>query len=153
MSPGVPFFLAVLGMIVVACAAPNDRGDEATDEPTTTVSRPPFTSMPPLETEPMPSGDIGELPDDAWQTVLDDLSDRLGRAIEDPTVVAAGAVTYNDGSLGCAQPGQVYTQALVDGYRVIVEIDGREYDYRIGRQPTDIRLCESGSTLRDNPDD
>ena len=153
MSRGVPFLFAVLGMAIVACAAPGDLGDEATDEPSPPTSRPPFATMPPLETGPMPSGSIGDVPDEAWQAVLDDLSDRLGRAIDDPTIVAAGAVTYNDGSLGCPQPGQMYTQALVDGYRVIVELEGQEYDYRIGRQPTDIHLCESGSTLRDNPDD
>ena len=51
------------------------------------------------------------------------------------------AVTWNDGSLGCAKPGEMYTQALVDGFRVVVEVNGREYDYRVPRDG-EPRLCE-----------
>lgn len=91
-------------------------------------------------------GTPDEIPDDVWAAILDDLSEMLGQPVEDPTVVSAQSITYNDGSLGCPEPGQMYTQALVEGYRVILEVDGEEYDYRIGRG-TDVRLCESGSTL------
>ncbi len=38
--------------------------------------------------------------------------------------VAVESVTWSDGSLGCPQPGMMYTQALVPGWRVIVG-DGR----------------------------
>lgn len=35
-------------------------------------------------------------------------------------VQLAESVTWSDGSLGCPQPGQTYTQALVDGYRILI---------------------------------
>ena len=45
-------------------------------------------------------------------------------------VVQATATTWNDGSLGCPERGVMYTQALVDGYHVIVEANGQKLDYR-----------------------
>ena len=48
--------------------------------------------------------------------------------------------TWNDGSLGCPQPGELYTQALVDGFQVLLEVDGEEFDYRVG-SGTAVHLC------------
>ena len=59
----------------------------------------------------------------------------------EPSVIRAEAVTWSDGALGCPEPGGMYTQALVDGYQVVIEVDGQEYDYRVGHG-TDVRLCE-----------
>lgn len=38
-------------------------------------------------------------------------------------------VTWPDGSLGCPLPGRSYTQALVDGYRVVLRYNGVAYRY------------------------
>lgn len=56
-------------------------------------------------------------------------------------IVGAEARTYGDSSLGCPRPGEMYTQAIVDGYQVIVEADGRQLDYR-GSGPGRFRICE-----------
>ncbi len=40
------------------------------------------------------------------------------------TVVTAESVTWSDGALGCPQPDEVYTQALVEGYRIELDVDG-----------------------------
>ena len=58
------------------------------------------------------------------------------------TIVEAKAETFPDGSLGCPEPGMMYTQALVDGYRVIVEANGTQLDYR-GSAPGKFRICEN----------
>jgi hypothetical protein len=39
---------------------------------------------------------------------------------------------WNDGSLGCPQPGQMYTQAVVEGFRIVVETAAGSLDYRSG---------------------
>jgi hypothetical protein len=39
------------------------------------------------------------------------------------------AVTWGDGALGCAQPGVMYTQALVPGWRFLVRSPGHEAAY------------------------
>lgn len=39
-------------------------------------------------------------------------------------VIDVQAVVWPDGSLGCPQPDQMYTQALVNGYRIVLEAAG-----------------------------
>ena len=58
------------------------------------------------------------------------------------TIVSAHAETFSDGSLGCPEPGMMYTQALVDGYQVVVEANGTQLDYR-GSGPGQFRVCEN----------
>lgn len=51
----------------------------------------------------------------------------------DPTLVqvlSAQRIDWPDGSLGCPEPGQMYTQAIVPGYQVRVSAAGRPLDYR-----------------------
>jgi hypothetical protein len=57
-------------------------------------------------------------------------------------IVDAHEETWSDGSLGCPEPDMMYTQALVDGYQVIVEANGTQLDYR-GSGPGQFRLCEN----------
>lgn len=82
------------------------------------------------------------VPGAAWAAILADLERRTGSATE-PDVVSAEEVTWNDGSLGCPEAGQTYTQALVDGYHIVVELDGERYDYRVG-SGSSVKLCEGG---------
>jgi hypothetical protein len=82
------------------------------------------------------------IPDVVWAAILADLEHQTGGSSE-PDVVSAMAVTWNDGSLGCPEPGQSYTQALVDGYQVVVEVDGERYDYRVGSGRS-VKLCDGG---------
>lgn len=74
-------------------------------------------------------------------------ADVATRAGVDPTaveVVTAEAVEWSDGSLGCPQPGMVYTQAIVSGWRVVVRAGGRDFDYRV-TGPGQFRLCDRPS--------
>ena len=52
------------------------------------------------------------------RAVAKDAARRFG--VAESAVVLSGAeqVTWRDGSLGCPQPGQMYTQALVPGFRL-----------------------------------
>ena len=76
--------------------------------------------------------------------IVTDAAQRAGVEPAEVTVVSAEMRTWGDSSLGCPQPGMYYTQATVDGYRVIVSAGGKTYDYRVGAgQP---RLCENPST-------
>lgn len=141
--------LAVIGMalaVIAGCAASRigtDSTPDATASPTDPVAtRAPFPSSSPVRLD---SG--GDAPDgvaaDEWSAILEALDSRLGSLdASSVTLVSVEEVTWNDGSLGCPEPGGVYTQALVDGLRVVVEHDGEEYDYRIpnGGHP---QLCES----------
>ncbi len=63
------------------------------------------------------------------QSALADLSQRTGVPPDSIEVVLAEKVTWSDGSMGCPQPGLFYTQALVEGARVILKIDGQLFFY------------------------
>jgi hypothetical protein len=63
------------------------------------------------------------------------------------SVVRSEELVFSDGSLGCGRPGQVSTQALVPGYRVVLSLDGKQYDYRVTRQGA-FTLCEQGPRAR-----
>jgi hypothetical protein len=62
---------------------------------------------------------------------------------EQLVIVRAEAVVWNDGSLGCPEPGMAYTQALVNGYWVVIKAAGQTYDFRVGRDGS-FRLCPEG---------
>jgi hypothetical protein len=72
----------------------------------------------------------GEVPARLLDSILKDLAGRTGAAQEMITVIQAQATVWKDGSLGCPQPGVMYTQALVNGYWVILQVGNQKYDYR-----------------------
>lgn len=86
----------------------------------------------------------GEAPADLLREILGDAEARTGVPTSEIVVVRDEQVEWNDGSLGCPQPGQAYTQAIVPGYWVVLDAAGTTLDYR-----TDDRgffvLCEDGA--------
>lgn len=170
----------VLALVLAACATDGFGGDETANaepvpipasdstseiEPSSTApantattgdtvapTDPAATSARPVDTAPVddpPS--TGEIPPGILEPVLAAAAERTGIAVGDLVVVRAEAVTWNDGSLGCPAPGQTYTMALVDGYRVEVDAGGELLDYRVGDRGT-FKLCESGPSLSGAPD-
>jgi hypothetical protein len=68
-------------------------------------------------------------------------------------VIVAEAVTWNDGSLGCPEPGMAYTQALVPGYRAVLGLGPERYAYH-GDSSGQFRFCEDPRPpLDSNPND
>ena len=84
---------------------------------------------------------VGEVPSQLMDKILADLEKRLGVNRQAIQVVRAEAVVWNNGSLGCPVPGQFYTQALVNGYWVVLRVDSKDYDYRAS-QSGFFTLCE-----------
>ncbi len=70
-----------------------------------------------------------------------ELARRLHVAEDAIAVERVEEVTWNDGSLGCAEAGTMYTQALVAGSRITLSVGDRTYEYHAGggRAPF---LCE-----------
>ncbi len=94
---------------------------------------PPTESMPPV---------TGEVPSGLMGSMLQDLSQRTGADPQLVSVIRAQAVVWRDGALGCPQPGVVYTQALVHGYWVTLEFEGKTYDYHAAQNGY-FMLCEN----------
>lgn len=133
-----------LAALLTACASGGAMPDPTT--PGTSPSASPTdrfqtTTPGPLTPSPAatPTGTPAEVPAAGWDAIVDDLAARGITAT--PELVSAENVTFSDGSLGCPQPGMSYTQAVVEGMRVIVAVDGSQYDYRFGHGDSP-RLCD-----------
>lgn len=85
-------------------------------------------------------GPTSSLPAAITDPVFAAIAGLAGVPIDQVMLVSAEAVTFPDGSLGCPEPGMAYTQAVVDGYRIVATAAGTTYDYR-GSGPGTFRRC------------
>lgn len=162
--------LGALALLLAACTAgqlpstepgPSDQDAvEATQPGKTGLLTTPDRSQ--LRTTPTTPGGLekveittpepvtGEVPPGIMEKILADLSGRTGVTGEDIQVVRAEAVVWNDGSLGCPQPGMGYIQILIQGYWVVLKVENTEFDYRV-TDKGDFVLCEGGGALPISP--
>jgi hypothetical protein len=84
----------------------------------------------------------GEVPPELLEPVVADAASRAGVDASAVAVITAQEMMWPDGSLGCAEPGGIYTQAVVPGYWVVVEAGGDAYDYRLDDRGF-FKLCTS----------
>lgn len=124
---------AALLLSLTACMTGGEMPDQSPSP-----SRTPFETSSPGAIAP--SGTPIDVPQQAWDAIVADLAQRGASA--EPELVSAEAVTWNNGALGCPKPGMNYTQALVDGMRVVVTAGGETYDYRFGGEGSPV-LCEA----------
>ncbi|MPV38528.1 hypothetical protein [Georgenia subflava] len=140
--------LAALLLALGSCGDP-DVGDETpgatsspsaipTDGPTTDRTADPTAS--PTGSTGRPS-DPASLPPDV-RTAVDDLAGRTGVDPGEIAVVVFETVTWSDGSIGCPEPGKAYTQALVDGRRLVLAAGGSEFAYH-GEGQGPLAYCAS----------
>ena len=128
--------LALIGigiaLLAAACGTDSTEPSDSTtpSEATTSTTAPETTPVAP------PSSDAYPI-----EAAIDDLSERLGVPAGAITLVSTESVEWNDGSLGCPQPGESYTQALVPGYRIVLEADDTTYVYH-GADGRDPFLCD-----------
>jgi hypothetical protein len=136
-SPAVGIALVAVAALAAACA--QGSGSPEPEGPLASRDQP----IPLRSSAALPSdAGTGGVPDELLAAILADAAERTGVATEEITVTRGEAVTWNDGSLGCPEPDTSYTQALVDGYQVVLDVDGDTLDYRVG-SGSDFRLCES----------
>ncbi len=86
----------------------------------------------------------GEVPEAILQMLRDELA---SRGVGDASVVLAEATVWPNGAMGCPEPGRMYTQALIDGYRVVFESGSDRWDYRVS-QRGGFMLCERNMSLQ-----
>jgi len=103
--------------------------------------RPRLVSSPPQQEK------AGPVKQNVPQRILDSILNEAAALAkirrEQLVVERAQSVVWNDGSLGCPEPGMMYTQALIKGYWVVVEAAGRKFDFRVGNGGR-FRLCPPG---------
>jgi hypothetical protein len=105
--------ICVLGVATPACAA---------DAPARATGIAPPTRIPDALLEaPTPAGEpvaTAAVPRDVRRAVAADAANRFKVAESSVVLTGAEQVMWSDGSLGCPEPGILYTQMLVPGFRV-----------------------------------
>src|SRR4029450_10546648 len=115
-----------LAALLVGCAGVGGTSPRPTTAPIQTA--PPTPRRPDLPAATPPA--VNVIPQSILDLILADASSRALAPVEDLSVQSQEEVTWNDGSLGCPEHGMMYTQALVDGYRVVIAFGDKIYDYR-----------------------
>jgi hypothetical protein len=84
----------------------------------------------------------GDVPAEMLDQLRSELASQKGLAAKDVKVVSAEAVNWPNGALGCPKPGSMYTQAIVPGYRVVLEAGGERFNYHASKRGQ-FKLCTS----------
>jgi hypothetical protein len=138
--------LLVSVLLLTACGAVEDNAETTAPRgttqavETTETTRPVETTGPTVTTQTGDDGEPGS--QDKIDFAIDDLVKRTGIDPGEVVVDSAQEVTWRDGSLGCPLPGMNYTQALVDGMRIVLEANGTVYHYHSGGDK-DPFYCEN----------
>jgi hypothetical protein len=94
---------------------------------------------------PTPAGSAA---DAAAQPLVDrarqDLAQQLSLKAEDITPVGVEEVEWRNSSLGCPRPGMNYLQVITPGYRIMLEAQGKRYEYHTDQSSRVVR-CENPS--------
>ena len=88
--------------------------------------------------------------DKVLQAARADAAQRSGLPEAQLKVVAMESVTWSDGSLGCPRKGLLYTQALVPGYRVKLQVGKDVWDYHASERGG-VVLCPAGQSQQPGP--
>jgi hypothetical protein len=87
-------------------------------------------STPPPETV-APGATPAPQPGDRELAVAD-LAAKLSVSPDAITVKVLEPTDWPDAGLGCPQPGMMYGQVITPGYRIVLEVDGKSYEYHTG---------------------
>ena len=82
------------------------------------------------------------------EQIKQQLAVAIGQPVDTLTLVSKEYVEWSDGALGCPQPGMMYTQALVPGYRLTFSDGARTYHVHTSRQGTPAIWCDHGRSKR-----
>lgn len=110
--------VSTVTFLIVGCVGTGSSSSEGPD-----------ASAPPAGDGSGSAAPSGDIPAAMLEQVIADAASGTGVDPSAVEVISAEAVTWPDGSLGCPQPDQMYTQALVPGYRVILDVDGEEMSF------------------------
>ncbi|MGQ9675737.1 MAG: hypothetical protein ACUVX1_08725 [Chloroflexota bacterium] len=97
----------------------------------------PMSSL--AEGSAFPQAGAAAIPDEARRPVdlaRADLADRLGISTDPMRVVSVEPREWPDASLGCPEPGKMYAQVVTPGFRVVLAVGERVYEYHTDRGET-----------------
>ena len=123
---------------------PGLTAESTTDAPVTEIpaAEAAITEEATMSTTPALAGAPALADSQPVRQAIADLARTLALDTAAIEVVEASPVVWPDGSLGCPEPGMMYTQVTVEGIRIILRAQGQEYNYHGGGN-RDPFLCEN----------
>src|SRR5574341_1982169 len=117
------FTLTLIGLLIAACGSPG-VSDLPTTEPTTTHPAPTTTPVPPPTGTHIPV----DIPP-AQRAAVQALAAALGLPTDQIKLVSMEAVEWPDGCLGVRRLGVLCIQVITPGFRIVLEANGKPYEY------------------------
>jgi hypothetical protein len=68
------------------------------------------------------------------RAAIADLAAKRKVAPDKIQIISVEDVDWPDTSLGCPQPGVFYAQIIVQGYRIVLAVDGKQVEYHADRK-------------------
>ncbi len=137
--------------LLAACSGSMDQHAAAAEPPSTQSAMGDQSSkMPPQRApgeERTPAHAQGEVPQQLLAIFQDDLTRRARVKHDAITVVSATEQQWPDSAMGCPQPGMMYSQMIVPGYRVVLQASGNRYAYHSDRGGNFI-VCSNGLAFK-----
>ncbi len=127
---------AVLVLAILAVAVCRAQQEESP----AIVTPCPISALTPRQERPPVQSAV---PKEILEPVLNKAAALANVSRDQLVIVRAEPAVWNDGSLGCPEPGMQYTQALVEGYWVVIKAGGQTYDFRVGPGGS-FQLCLPG---------
>src|SRR6266498_1562019 len=121
----VLFVLIILMMLLTACTPEAAATEEATN-----VEEQPTPTPIPVDLTP------------AERAAITALSEKLSLPVDKITLVSTEAVTWPNGCLGIVRMGVLCTQAEVPGFKIILEADGKKYEFHTNQDGSIVMLAE-----------
>jgi len=115
--------LFILTLLMTSCAPPTPAGD---DQPSIIIEQP-------------TQGTSDMTP--AQIAALTYLSRTLNLSADQITLISTEAVMWPDGCLGVQRMGMMCTEAVVDGFKMIFEADGKEYEVHTNETGSSVVLA------------
>lgn len=120
--------------------APTLAREEAQASPTSPKS-PRETPQPLLTSTPPPSLQTPPQAQEAMEAACAFLVDHLEIPVTQIQLLYVEPQTWSDASLGCAGSGRHYAQVVTPGYRVMLQVETRQYELHTDRSASHVVLC------------
>jgi len=134
--------------VVVACGAPAAPPAFPTSSSKPAATLPPsvLPTMPPSPIKP--GGGLVTKPQaEEWQNAPQaalsaraDLAQQLQIDIDTITLVSVDQVDWPDACMGIQTPGVMCAQVITSGYKVVLEANGKQYEYHTNESGSRVRL-------------
>jgi uncharacterized protein YidB (DUF937 family) len=130
------WMFVLLGLLFAACTPQA----EPTQESVLPVDDAPHPQPTPIPTQSV------DAQSSAQRAAISALSKLTGLTADKITLISSEAVTWSDSCLGVQRAGLMCSQVLVEGFNIVLEAAGKEYEFHTNQNGSTVVLATGGGT-------